>query len=747
VSVVLIWILALVACACRDALAVESSGSAKPKGQQLLQSFDYQGVTLDGGVLHRQYVEIRDYYMSLPNDNILHEFRKRAGIDAPGKKLGGGPHGGGSSDKLGQWLSGLSRMYASTGDASIRAKVDALVDGFDACIEDDGYFFATRPVNALPYRYDKTICGLVDAHLYCDNQKAISTLSRVTDWAEKNLDRKRDLDDFFTPEGLEWYTLSENLYRAYLATGDARYREFAKVWEYTDYWGMFARKENIFERLPFDSRSPIKDGRGWYHSYSHVNTFSSAAAAYLVEGERHYLDTVLNAYDFLQETQVLATGAFGPEERTLPGEQLVRALTIWPNHAETQCGTWAGFKLSKYLASFTGKARYGDWAERLAYNSIGASIPMSKDGHVFYHAGYSLWGYAKKNIGFPWACCTGTRPQAAADFADLIFYRDANDLYVNLFAPSTLRWKRHGNEILVRQTTDFPTSDRTRLTFSLDRPTQFAVKVRVPEWIASSITATVNDQPVPVPVEVASGWALVEREWKNGDRLDLTLPMNLWASRLDTLKKDGFPAAVLYGPVVLAATSSVPGNGYKGSLNPSSLIDFENLDKSLEPVPGKPLHYRLVSLPKVTFKPFYEVPEDEPYYVYFDPDLENRFLPGHGVVLGRGPKIVRSAGWTDMALYYQADKKDEFAKLEFRGTGIRWVGNRFDDAGKARVEIDGKEVAVVDQYGPDRDAPFLWEHEGLPYGEHTVKITLLGEKSAASTGTRVNLAWLESIGR
>lgn len=730
----------------QTALGEQSATSATGKGERVLLPFDYRGVTLESGVLQKQYLEVRDYYMALPNDNILHQFRKRAGLSAPGKKLGGGPHGGGSVDKLGQWLSGLSRFYASTGDIQIRDKVNTLIDGWEECIEDDGYFFATRPVNAIPYRYDKAVCGLVDAYLYCGNGKALSCLRRITDWAIKNLDRKRDYNDFFTAEGLEWYTLSENLYRAYLATNDERYRDFAGVWEYTEYWDLFAKKKDIFKRMPFDSRHTFKDGRGWYHSYSHVNTLSSAAAAYLVKGERRYLDTVLNAYDFLHDTQVLATGAYGPEERTLPGELLVRSLTLFTNHAETQCGTWAGFKLSKYLTTFMGKAHYGDWVERLAYNSIGASIPMSKDGHVYYHAGYSLWGFAKKNISFPWACCSGTRPQAASDFVDLIYFHTPNDLHVNLFTPSTLRWQRSGQEILVRQMTEFPLSDRTELTISPERPTRFAIKIRVPQWLASPIVATVNDKPVELSVDEPTGWAHIEREWVDGDRLELTLPRKLWLSRLDTLKRDGFPAAILYGPVVLAATSTVPGNGYHGSLNPSSLIDFENLETTLEPVPGKPLHFRLARLPQVTFRPFHEIPEGEPYYVYLDPDLENRFIAGHGVVLGRGPKIKRSAGWTDMALYFQADKKGEHYTLDFRGSGIRWVGNRYEDAGKARVEIDGKVVAVVDQYGPGRDTPFLWQHTKLAYGDHTITVTVLGEKCSESSGTQVNLSWLEAIG-
>ena len=53
----------------------------------VLKSVDYQGVTLDGGEMKRQFDEVRNYYMAISNDAILHEFRKRAGLPALGEKL------------------------------------------------------------------------------------------------------------------------------------------------------------------------------------------------------------------------------------------------------------------------------------------------------------------------------------------------------------------------------------------------------------------------------------------------------------------------------------------------------------------------------------------------------------------------------------------------------------------------------------------------------------------------------------
>ena len=142
---------------------------------------------------------------------------------------------------FGQIVSGLARLYAATGDMACRDKADALVAEWAKCIAPDGYFYFSAKPNAPHYIYDKMVGGLVDDYLYCGNKEALRHLSRITDWAVKNLDRSKPL-----PDGCEWYTLSENLYRAYLATGDAKYRDFAAVWEYPQYWDFYARNEDPF---------------------------------------------------------------------------------------------------------------------------------------------------------------------------------------------------------------------------------------------------------------------------------------------------------------------------------------------------------------------------------------------------------------------------------------------------------------------------------------------------------------------
>lgn len=699
--------LALVAC------TATSWSAIAPRAKKVIEPFDYRGVTLDDGSLRRQFDETRDYYLRIPNDDLLKGFRERAGKPAPGERLLGW-YGNDTFHIFGQIVSGLSRMYAATGDPACREKVRVLIREWAKCIADDGYFYYSTKPNAPYYVYDKMVCGLLDAHLYCGNRDALRHLSRITDWAVMNMPAK-DEPGFNPWQGGEWYTLSENLYRAYLVTGDAKYREFAKKWEHTVYWKHYAQETDIFA------------DQDWYHAYSHVNTLSGAAAAYFVTGERWYLDAICNAYDYLQQNQIYATGGYGPDERLRTPSRLPDTLDTSVHHFETQCGSWAAFKLSKYLMTFTGDARYGDWIERLVINGIGATIPMSPDGRSFYYSGYNVSSASKRLTPAHWACCAGTRPQAIADYYDLVYFKDADHLYVNLFAPSTVKWETAGASVAVRQSTRFPESETVMLMVSIDRPATFGIKVRIPAWLSRPMTASINGRPVRVNAD-SLHWAEFTREWRDGDRLSLELPMGFSAERFPAGSDKAFPAAVLYGPVVMA---------FRTSMNPGSLVEFENLEECLCRNPGEPLTFHPASDANVLARPFYVYEAGERYYMYLDPSSK---WTRHDC-----DEISFSRAWAEIADFKVSCEAGSRAELNFEGTSIRWIGYRFDDAGKVEVRVDGSVVAVVDQYGPKRSTPFRWEQKGLSPGRHTITLTILEDKNPDSKNRCVNIVGFDTM--
>jgi DUF1680 family protein len=681
-----------------------------------IQPFGYHGVRVDDGPFRRQTDAAREDYLRVPCDDLLKGFRERAGRSAPGSDLGGWY----SADVFhifGQLLSGFARLHAATGDPSCREKAEALLQGWAECIEPDGYFYYSRKPNAPHYIYDKMVGGLVDMIVHCDSKPARESLTKITSWAIKNLDRSNP----YAFGGTEWYTLSENLYRAYQATGDPTYRDFAAVWHYPDYWNIFARRDDLFGDRGNGQRTEV------YHAYSHVNTLGGAAQAYLNHGDKHFLDTILHAHDELVAHQCFATGGFGPDEQLLPRAAWRRKTDYSHNSFETQCGAFAVFKLCKYLMTITGKARYGDWIERLAYNAIAATIPMSHDGLVFYYSDYNSLGGAKRNHSVGWSCCTGTRPMALADLHDLVYFHGPDTLYVNLFVPSTVVWNHPSGDLVVRQRTRFPETDSTELTIEAKPTLTFGLKLRAPSWLAGSLSVLVNGQAIAAPVD-SRGWATIHRAWKNGDRALVHLPMKFAIQPLDSSAP--LPAVIVRGPTALAARSQSPGQ------NPGELLRKPGLDLKdvLVASDGEPLTYHARGFPGLLFRPFYAFKQGEPYLLYLD-----RRRYSHRAAQFSGD------GWRESDEFRYNDQPASSAAFKFSGTGVRWIGYRFDDAGIAELRIDGRVVGEVDQFAPQRGVPFEWRKQGLPAGSHLLTITILAQRPADSKGRFINIAGFEVV--
>jgi hypothetical protein len=565
----------------------------------VLQPFDYRGVSLGPSRWQRQYQSARDFYIGVSEDDILHGFRRDAGLPAPGRTLGGWASRN-SAVIFGQWLQAMARTSRANDDTELRNKAVKLIDEWAKTLPADG-----NP-RMRHYPWEKLLGGLSDAHQYIGHDKAPALMERIVDWSVANLDRTRTPAartpwELHSGTPLEWYTLSENLYRAYQLTGLAKYKEFGDVWQYGAYWNKFAET------------SQPRGAQG-VHAYSHCNSFSGAAMAYVLGGDARLLEMMKNFYGFLQNSQCYATGGYGPAERFVFHDGALGAsLELRVDSFEAPCCSWAGFKLAKYLMMFTGEACYGDWIERLLYNGVGAALPIVESGKHFYYADYNLSGGMKYYSRSAYTCCSGTYFQNVVEYQNLIYFHDDQTLCVNLYLPSSVEWKRAGGTVKLTQQTSYPEAETVEMRIETPASARFALKLRVPNW-SHGVAVQVNGANAEVAVR-AGDWAAIQREWRDGDRVRLTIPLRFRRVPIDRWHPNR--VAIVRGPVVYA--QQIPHkNVVRIPPDDAALNDWLMATDT-------PTVFRFKGQVEASqrddFLPYYQFAELERYRMYHDPAM------------------------------------------------------------------------------------------------------------------------------
>jgi DUF1680 family protein len=186
-----------------------------------------------------------------------------------------------------------------------------------------------------------------------------------------------------------------------------------------------------------------------------------------------------------------------------------------------------------------------DYYEQVLWNVRAGT--QNVDGMLMYYVPTIPGGWKTFGSQFDtnW-CCTGTGFEEYAKLVDTLYFHDENSVYVNQFVASDLSWPEKGIRLV--QQTAFPDEERTSITVHAEHPTAFALRLRAPHW-AENIAVSVNGRLEKVAKQ-SDGYLVLERTWKTGDRVEMSLPMKL---RQEQVPDSPDLAAVAYGPLVLAA--------------------------------------------------------------------------------------------------------------------------------------------------------------------------------------------------
>jgi hypothetical protein len=209
-----------------------------------------------------------------------------------------------------------------------------------------------------------------------------------------------------------------------------------------------------------------------------------------------------------------------------------------------------------------------DYYERGLFNQIlGQQDPQSAHGFVTYYQPMRAGGiktYTNDYNNF--TCDHGTGMESQSKFADSIYFRSADTLYVNLFIASTLSWPEKG--ISVRQDTQFPEQLSTKLTITTSGgATALPIKIRVPSWVQPGWQLTINGAAQTVTATPGT-YITLNRTWNNGDVVNIIMPAALAVERTPdsaTVSSVRFGGIVLSGAYGTTQLTSLP------TLVPSSI--------------------------------------------------------------------------------------------------------------------------------------------------------------------------------
>ncbi len=583
----------------------------------------------------------RDYILALEPDRLLAPFRREAGLPLKAQPYGNWESDGLDGHTAGHYLSALSNMIASgedTPDAQLRQRLDYMVGELQTCQKafGGGYVGGVPGSRALwtaiaggdiqainrkwvPwYNLHKTFAGLRDAYLEVGNTQARDVLVHLGDWCV-NLTSELSDEQMQQMLNQEHGGMNEVLADIYAITGDQKYLKTAERFNHHAILDPLIHQEDQLTGKHANTQIPKVVG------LERIATLTGNKAD--DSGARFFWETVT------QHRSVVFGGNSVSEHFNDPHD--FHGMLMHREGPET-CNTYNMLRLTEGLFASAPSAAYADYYERALYNHILASINPTHPGYVYFTPirpdHYRV--YSVPGEGF-W-CCVGTGMENPGKYGQFIYARARDGIYVNLFIASELKDSQLG--LTLRQETAFPDEESSRLTLKLAQPKTFTLNLREPGWVAPGAFAVkINGAPVPVTT-APSSYVAVHREWKDGDKVEITMPMHTYVEGLP----DGSPwYAILHGPIVLAhpaGTENMIGLRADDSRmahvasGPEVPLDkVPALLTTADMIPSKvvadraagPLHFRLIDVVEppashgLSLVPFFRL-QDSRYQMYWE---------------------------------------------------------------------------------------------------------------------------------
>lgn len=488
-------------------------------------------------------------------DRLLAPFLKEAGLTPKGESFSNWADLDGHVG--GHYLSALAIHYAATGNEECKRRMDYMIAELKRCQQKHGNGYVGGVPNGMTawneikkgnvgivwkywvpwYNMHKTYAGLRDAWSYGGSEEARQMFLDLCDWG---LTIIAPLSDQQMEEmlGNEFGGMDEVYADAYQMTGDLKYLDAAK--RFSHHWlldSMAAGVDNL-DNKHANTQVPKVVG------YQRIAELSRLA------GQEADAKTYQTAAEFFWTTVVnnrsLAIGGNSRREHFAAAADC--KSYVEDREGPESCNTNNMLKLTEGLFRMTPEARYADFYERAMFNHILSTQHPEHGGYVYFTsarpAHYRV--YSAPNSAM-W-CCVGTGMENHGKYGEFIYSYDGDNLYINLFVASELQWKEKG--LTLTQETSFPDAETVRLTVHVKKPVKARLLIRHPWWSETGKMKVECKGTDYAAGTQPSSYVAVERKWKDGDVIDITLPMKVTVEELPNVPNY---IAIMRGPILLGA--------------------------------------------------------------------------------------------------------------------------------------------------------------------------------------------------
>lgn len=491
---------------------------------------------------------------------------------------------------LGKSIETIAYSLYRKPNSRLEARADAIIDLYERMQDEDGY------LNAWFQRVqpDRRWTNLRDHHeLYCaghlieaavayyqatGKRKLLDIMCRYADYMIKVFGHG--------PHQIPGYDGHEEIELALVklarVTGEKKYLDLSKF--FVDERG--TEPHFFTDEAQRDGRDP-KDyiQKTYEYGQAHLPVREqtkvvghAVRAMYLYSGmadiaTEYQDDSLTDALEVLWDDvvtkQMYITGGIGP---AASNEGFTDYYDL-PNdtaYAETCASVGLVFWANRMLGRGPDR-RYADIMEQALYN--GALPGLSIDGKTFFYD--NPLESTGRHHRWKWHHCPCCPPNIARLVTSIGSYMYAvadDEIAVHLYGESILRCTlANGAEVSLKQATNYPWEGSIAFTTELAAPARFALSLRIPQW-ADGATLSVNGEMLDFSKISPDGYARIERDWTDGDRVALFLPLSLRPQYANPkVRQDVGRVALMRGPLVYCAEETDNGSDLNAIVVPKTL--------------------------------------------------------------------------------------------------------------------------------------------------------------------------------